>query len=967
MKEKYNISVLKKLVIVFVVIVNMCFGFSGSVEATVASGVANGTVKAAGGVLADPIADFILYVGDSIMDIIHNSILKQENTTIALHPIKNAAIKILKTVFFVVIAAAAVYGMIVAAPALTAWFAAKGIELAAMGLGTLLVAAGVGGMTGYTAVSVISNNLIPDAEFVLPIYRVTPERIFSNDILLFDVDFFNPKEDELAKDKHGNTLKDSSGNDVVLQSTAKELRGVIADWYFVLRNIAAVALLSILVYVGIRMIISSNLQDKSKYKKMITDWVVALCLLFIMHYIMSFSNYIIGSIMDFVTSIQQDTNYSYLIEDEGKDMKISEAYKKVMDEDMDVSEGYASWSTDLTGLARIKAQLGRKNSGEYLGYSIMYGVLVFFTCFFVWTYLRRVIYMAFLTVIAPFVAMTYPLDKIKDGQAQAFNMWVKEYIFNLLIQPMHFLLYSVLIKSAFSIAGSHIIYSLAALAFMMPAEKLLRKFFGFEKAQTPGVLAGPAGAALAMGAMNKILNKGSSKASGGKGNNNSGNSEQGDSQDDLPGRLRESSNFDRDEALFGQGRENTEETRALGDGNNNGENEQQLNNNDSPLGNENEELDQAGLAWQSYLDEINDDENNEDNIQEYNPEENYIGENSSSNNTANNQQEENADNSNINESGNIADLSDEQKKQLRKQRRKMLTRYYGRSLKKQFKKNLGKSLSNAPIKFARSAAGLAMGAATGALGTVAGIASGDPNKIIQNTTAGFAAGRSFGRSVVNAGYNLAESYTPDDINEYAQRLSYDSDQEYEKAKEQRAIQQFIDDPKNRLELEREYGVDRANEIAENHLPQLLEYGVNDLDEIKRVEEMIDSGKINNVEEVGEMIENGISDFDDMEAIFNMRNESDPNKKIDNVDVGIAYKKYASQMKEDPNNMTEKKRQEWIETFEKKFARNSKYEGLNHREMAERVVLGAERFNSAKNSVIKQREARQEKKSRRNKK
>ena len=131
MKEKYNISVLKKLVIVFVVIVNMCFGFSGSVEATVASGVANGTVKAAGGVLADPIADFILYVGDSIMDIIHNSILKQENTTIALHPIKNAAIKILKTVFFVVIAAAAVYGMIVAAPALTAWREFEPVEVVA--------------------------------------------------------------------------------------------------------------------------------------------------------------------------------------------------------------------------------------------------------------------------------------------------------------------------------------------------------------------------------------------------------------------------------------------------------------------------------------------------------------------------------------------------------------------------------------------------------------------------------------------------------------------------------------------------------------------------------------------------------------------------------------------------------------------------------------------------------------------
>ena len=47
-------------------------------------------------------------------------------------------------------------------------------------------------------------------------------------------------------------------------------------------------------------------------------------------------------------------------------------------------------------------------------------------------------------MIAPFVALTYPIDKLNDGQAQGFNKWLKEYIFNLLIQPMHLLLYTIL-------------------------------------------------------------------------------------------------------------------------------------------------------------------------------------------------------------------------------------------------------------------------------------------------------------------------------------------------------------------------------------------------------------------------------------------------------------------------------------------------------------------------------------------
>ena len=56
--------------------------------------------------------------------------------------------------------------------------------------------------------------------------------------------------------------------------------------------------------------------------------------------------------------------------------------------------------------------------------------------------------MAFLTIIAPLVAMTYPIDKITDGKAQAFNMWLKEYIYNALIQPFHLIIYTVMVGTA---------------------------------------------------------------------------------------------------------------------------------------------------------------------------------------------------------------------------------------------------------------------------------------------------------------------------------------------------------------------------------------------------------------------------------------------------------------------------------------------------------------------------------------
>ena len=54
-------------------------------------------------------------------------------------------------------------------------------------------------------------------------------------------------------------------------------------------------------------------------------------------------------------------------------------------------------------------------------------------------------------------------------------------------------------------ASKNIFYVVLALGFFVPAEKLLRRFFGFEKAQTPGIFAGAAGSAVMMQGLNKLM------------------------------------------------------------------------------------------------------------------------------------------------------------------------------------------------------------------------------------------------------------------------------------------------------------------------------------------------------------------------------------------------------------------------------------------------------------------------------
>ena len=83
-------------------------------------------------------------------------------------------------------------------------------------------------------------------------------------------------------------------------------------------------------------------------------------------------------------------------------------------------------------------------------------------------------------------------------------MWFKEYTFNILIQPFHLLLYTVLIGAALNLAQASLVYAIVAIYFVIPAEKLLRKFFRFDNAGTLSAAGSFAGGALFSAMINRI-------------------------------------------------------------------------------------------------------------------------------------------------------------------------------------------------------------------------------------------------------------------------------------------------------------------------------------------------------------------------------------------------------------------------------------------------------------------------------
>lgn len=290
-------------------------------------------------------------------------------------------------------------------------------------LGINLLTASVAYIEGTTENSNVENVSI-----------ITPFDIFFNRVKILDINFFD------------------IGND---NSLVTQIRTSVAAWYYVLRNIAAAILLVILIYVGIRMALSTVASDKAMYKKMLFDWVASLALIFVIQYIIIFAVSVNQSIID---AMEAGVNSE----------EISNTYKVI-----------TTLAFDITDLDSIAA-------------TIIFCMLVWQTLGLVISYFNRMLKLAFLIIISPLITLTYSIDKMGDGKAQALGAWLREFIYTILIQPFHCIIYMCFIDVAFKLLIENTqgadnsntlgvaVVAILAVRFVKEAEKLIRKIFAFK-------------------------------------------------------------------------------------------------------------------------------------------------------------------------------------------------------------------------------------------------------------------------------------------------------------------------------------------------------------------------------------------------------------------------------------------------------------------------------------------------------
>mgnify|MGYP004561843577 CR=1 FL=1 len=341
----------------------------------------------------------------------------------------------------------------------------------------------------YTA-GVGALGIYPD--IIIPRIKVSPAEIFAGKVAFLDADFFS---DTTTAEYEQSMIGGSK------LSTAGKLKKTISNWYQGLRLIAIVGLLSVLVYVGIRILTSAVATDKAKYKQMFVDWIIALCLIFFLHYIMVFT-------MTMVKEIQK-----LFVTDYDNTKTINTIMVEVVDDSGNtiVMDGVpVKYPTNLAGYNRALTEC--PDAWAKLAFTVMYLGLTCYTCYFFFIYIKRLIILTVLTIIAPLVALTYPIDKIKDSRAQAFEYWLREYIVNAMLPVIHLILYTVLISSALDLVTNSPLYAICIFAFIVPAEKMIKSMFGI-RSETAPAMGGFAGGAIAAQALQRLAKSGTKKES----------------------------------------------------------------------------------------------------------------------------------------------------------------------------------------------------------------------------------------------------------------------------------------------------------------------------------------------------------------------------------------------------------------------------------------------------------------------
>lgn len=233
---------------------------------------------------------------------------------------------------------------------------------------------------------------------------VSPESIIKGKFILLEPNIFKKAVVSTGVGDYTDEYYDSGNTELVKDKN--DLRASFAAWYVALRNFVLVGMACVLVYIGIRMVISSVSQDKAKYKSMIKDWFVAMCLVVFMHYIMVFTLNISSMITEAIGTSGKNA-VGGLISNE------INIIANTIQVNIDDDSKWAIFAKDDATYTDPQTNKEYTMSDVFAHILILAGIVAI-TVMYLWKYANRFIKIIFLILISPIACLTYPIDKVGD-------------------------------------------------------------------------------------------------------------------------------------------------------------------------------------------------------------------------------------------------------------------------------------------------------------------------------------------------------------------------------------------------------------------------------------------------------------------------------------------------------------------------------------------------------------------------
>lgn len=313
---------------------------------------------------------------------------------------------------------------------------------------------------------------------------ITIDRAVYNQVDKLSIDFFESGD-------AGTTVKAPIKN---------VMSGVVNEFYGFFMRITILVYMAILVFIGLKMILTSTGQGKSSYKSLFLAWVMGVVMLAFFPYVMKYSIKLNNALCEWIRTEQAENSGGRATDGKMSANSVPpplfQAQKTFGDDSFIMmmlghDEGINGSEADIKYFreSAIKNNPFGSNvmmeirflAGLYLDLplTIVYFILIGELLAVLIIYYKRVFMVAFLISIFPIVMILYPLNKIGQVRINCFGVWFKEFLVNVFVQSFHAVTYTVIVTVGVNsyLTSKNWLFMIMCILFLFEGEKIIRAIF----------------------------------------------------------------------------------------------------------------------------------------------------------------------------------------------------------------------------------------------------------------------------------------------------------------------------------------------------------------------------------------------------------------------------------------------------------------------------------------------------------